>query len=614
MTSSRKLKDSDKESRIFIVRSRLLLVLIALALSLLLGRMAYLQVFQYDHYSLKSEKNRTNIEALPPIRGLIYDRKGELLAENLPSHSLSITLELTQDLNLTLKRICQLLDLPEPCQSNLKQRSYQRQRPYEPALLIDQLTDEQMALIAVNKHLLPGVQITAQLLRSYPKKEAFSHVLGYVGRISQEDLQQLDKRNYAGTHFIGKTGLERFYENELHGQVGYKKIETNAHGKVINLFEEVDAQTGKDLHLYLDAQLQEGIYKLLKKRRAAVVALDPKTGGILALVSSPGFDPNTFIGSLNNQGFNLLRQNKDIPLFNRATNGQYSPGSTIKPLIALAGLNLGIITPETEIFDQGYFQLPNDERRYRNWRRSGHGEVNLKRAISVSNNTYFYNLAYQLGIDNIYAYMASLGFGQVTDQDVHSSKAGLMPSRPWKQTTHRLPWFPGETLSTGIGQGYWLTTPLQLATAVNFIASQGQWLAPKLVANSNLDNTQLKTNELENIELKNSRHWQYITQAMTEVMHGKEGTARFSGAGAKYKIAGKTGTSQVYSLSQDPDEKAKNLPEHLKDHALFVGFAPADNPQITLALVIENGGSGSQVAAPLARQIFDLYLTPQAGH
>lgn len=611
--SSKKFKDRDKESRLFIFRGRLLLVFIFLALLLLLARMAYLQVFQYDHYSQKSETNRTSVEVLPPIRGLIYDRNGQLLAENQPSHSLSITLELADNLSQTLERICQILELEEGCEDNLKERSYQRQRPYEPALLVDQLTEEQMALIAVNKHLLPGVEITAQLLRYYPKAESLAHVLGYVGRISKEDLSRLDRRNYSGTHFIGKTGLESFYENILHGKVGYKKIETNAHGKIINLFEEVHPQTGKDLHLHLDSSLQERIYQLLDGRKAAVVAIETATGGVLALVSSPSFNPNTFIGSLDGMGYLRLERSANKPLFNRAISGQYSPGSTIKPMLALAALENEVITPDFEINDRGFYQLPNDKRMYRNWRRWGHGKVNLNRAITVSNNTYFYHLAYHLGIDAMYDFMTKMGFGQVTDLDIQGSKSGLMPSREWKRNRYRQPWFPGETLSTGIGQGYWLATPLQLATAVNFIANKGKWVAPKLAIEDRAKVTdKSKANKLSDINLQDQSYWEEITQAMTNVMHNFEGTARFAGQGAKYLIAGKTGTSQIYTLSQEHKQKKDvEIPEHLRDHALFIGFAPADNPKITLALIVENGGSGSQVAAPLARQIFDLYLDPE---
>lgn len=608
----RQIKDPEKESRIFLFRGRLLLFLVVVLMFVLLARMAYLQVFQYDLHSIRSERNRTNVEAIPPTRGLIYDRYGKLLADNLPSHSLTLTRELTDDVKLVVARICILLELDEACQEALTERSYQRRRPFEPALLVDQLTEEQIARIAVNRHLLPGVDVSAQLLRNYPGGEALSHALGYVGRISEEDMVTLDKRAYSGTHYIGKTGIERFYEKQLHGQVGYRKVETNARGRVIEVVESEHPSSGNDLTLHIDSDLQQEIYKALGKQRAAVVAIEPKTGGILALVSSPGYDPNVFIGMLDSSGFSNLRRDPKLPLFDRASRGQYAPGSSIKPYLGIAALENGVVTRDFEITDKGYFQLPNDERLYRNWRRTGHGEVNLSRSIEVSNNTFFYSLAYNLGIDEMSSFMRRFGFGESTALDVQSARDGLMPSREWKRIVQRQPWFPGETLSTGIGQGYWLTTPLQLATATAVLANRGRWVAPRFLASTDPElNLLPKKANKEDIELKDPENWNYMFNAMTKVMHGSEGTARFSGLGANYLIAGKTGTSQVYSLSQEQSTRTVSLPEHLRDHAVFIGFAPANNPQIALAIVVENAGGGSQVAAPIARKIMDFYLTPE---
>lgn len=608
----RQIKDSEKENRIFLFRGRLLLVLVVVLMLLLIGRMAYLQVFQYDLYTLRSERNRTSVEAIPPTRGLIYDRHGQLLADNLPSHSLTLTRELTNDVERVVARVCMLLELDEACQDTLSERSFQRRRPFEPALLVDQLTEEQIARIAVNRHLLPGIDISAQLLRNYPGGEALSHVLGYVGRISEEDMSSLDRRAYSGTHYLGKTGVERFYEKQLHGQVGYRKVETNARGRVIKVVESERPSPGTDLNLHLDAELQQVIYKLLDKRRAAVVAIEPKTGGILALVSSPGYDPNVFIGMLDSSDFNSLRRDPNLPLFDRASRGQYSPGSTIKPMLGIAALDNNIVTRDYELMDRGYYQLPNDDRLYRNWRRSGHGIVTLERSIEVSNNTFFYNLAYNLGIDEMSSFMHRFGFGENTALDVNSAREGLMPSREWKKTAYKQPWFPGETLSTGIGQGYWLTTPLQLATATAMIANKGKWIAPHLLASTTPElKLQPKKTTKANIELKDAENWDYIFNAMVNVMHGKEGTARSSGQGANYQIAGKTGTSQVYSLSQEKEKRTDELSEHLRDHAVFIGFAPVENPQIALAIIVEHAGGGSHVAAPLARQILDFYLAPE---
>lgn len=606
------IKDPEKESRIFQFRARLLLLLVILLLGVLLGRMAYLQVFQYDQHVSRSERNRTSVEAIPPTRGLIYDRQGRLLADNLPSHSLTLTRELTGDVSLVVARICELLEQEADCQETLLERSRQRRRPFEPALLINQLNEEQIARIAVNRHLLPGVEVSAQLLRYYPGGEALSHVLGYVGRISESDMATLDRRAYSGTHYIGKTGIERHYEELLHGEVGYRRVETNARGRVIRVVDSEPPLPGVDLTLYLDAQLQQAVYKLLDGRRAALVAIEPKTGGILALVSSPGFDPNVFVGLLEARTFDALRQDRSQPLFDRASRGQYAPGSTVKPFLGLAALENGVLTRETELFDPGYFQLPNDDRLYRNWRRQGHGIVDLRRSIEVSNNTFFYNLAFNLGIDEMSASMRRFGFGERPALDVHAARQGLMPSREWKRSVHRQPWFPGETLSTGIGQGYWLITPLQLATATATLANKGHWVTPRLLKDAvPVDDWVALEEPRDDIELKDPENWNYIVRSMQDVMHGREGTARAAGRGAGYRIAGKTGTAQVFSLSQEEDNNASELPEHLRDHAVFMGFAPADNPQIALALVVENAGGGSQVAAPLARQVFDFYLTPE---
>ena len=349
---------------------------------------------------------------------------------------------------------------------------------------------------------------------------------------------------------------------------------------------------------------------MLDKRRAAVVAIEPKTGGILALVSSPGYNPNVFIGMLDSTEFNNLRRDPNLPLFDRASRGQYAPGSSIKPMLGIAALENGVVTRDYELLDRGYYQLPNDDRLYRNWKRTGHGLVDLARSIAVSNNTFFYNLAYNLGIDEMSSFMRRFGFGESTALDVNSARDGLMPSREWKKIVQKQPWFPGETLSTGIGQGYWLATPLQLATATAMLANQGRWVAPRLLA-SNEQNLLPKETLKDNIDLKDPENWQYIFEAMTNVMHGFEGTARFSGQGTNYLIAGKTGTSQVYSLSQEQNVSTTDLSEHLRDHAVFIGFAPVNNPQIALAIVVENAGGGSQIAAPLARKIMDFYLTPE---
>ncbi|WP_404419851.1 penicillin-binding protein 2 [Marinospirillum sp.] len=610
----RQIKDPEKENRIFQFRARLLLILVFILMALLFTRMAYLQVLQYDQHVSRSERNRTTVEAIPPTRGLIFDREGHLLADNLPSHSLTLTRELAGDVQEVVGRICNLLEMGEGCVEALTERSRHRRRPFEPALLVDQLTEEQIAKLAVNRYLLPGVEVSAQLLRHYPDGEAISHALGYVGRISEKDVEKLDQRAYSGTHYIGKTGIEAQYEHLLHGEVGYRRVETNARGRVIRVVESEPPSPGADLTLHLDSDLQRVAYETLRGRKAGLVAIEPETGGILALVSSPGFDPNVFVGSLDGQAFGYLRDDPDLPLFDRASRGQYAPGSSIKPFMGLAGLELGVIDKDMEMHDPGYFQLPNDDRLYRNWKRQGHGTVDLKRSIAVSNNTFFYSLSYELGIDRISPYMRQFGFGQETSLDIQGARDGLMPSRDWKREEYRQPWFPGETLSTGIGQGYWLTTPLQLATATSLLANRGHWVQPRLLKDSEPESLVPDVmGDKKPVPVMDASNWEYVHEAMQEVLHGHEGTARAAGKGADYRIAGKTGTSQVFTLSQDDkQDRTEIIPEHLRNHAVFMGFAPADNPQIALAVIVENAeAGGSQVAAPIAREVFDAYLTPE---
>ncbi|WP_114418489.1 penicillin-binding protein 2 [Marinospirillum perlucidum] len=610
----RQIKDPEKENQIFQFRARLLLLIVVVFMAVLFFRMAYLQVFQYDQHVSRSERNRTNVEAIPPTRGLIYDRNGRLLADNLPSHSLTLTRELAGDVEEVVGRICSFLEMQADCQATLMERSRHRRRPFEPALLLDQLTEKQIAILAVNRHLLPGVEISAQLLRHYPAGEAVAHALGYVGRISAEDLEELDRRAYSGTHYIGKTGVESHYENLLHGEVGYRRVETNARGRVLRVVESEPPRPGVDLTLHLDSQLQEVAYASLRGRKASLVAIEPSTGGILALVSSPSFDPNVFVGSLDDQAFTDLRNDGNLPLFNRASRGQYAPGSVVKPFMGLAGLEMGVIEPDMTMEDPGYFQLPNDDRLYRNWKRNGHGEVDIRRSIEVSNNTFFYSLAYALGIDRIAPYMREFGFGQQTSLDVLGAREGLVPSREWKRENLEELWYPGQTLSTGIGQGYWLTTPLQLATATAVLANKGEWVRPRLLQSAEGEAAEFPDAQARDpVPVMDPQNWNIIHEAMQEVLHGHEGTARFSGEGAAYRIAGKTGTSQVVSLSREFEQlPPEERPEFMRNHAVFMGFAPADNPQIALAIIVENAkGGGSKIAAPIAREVFDAYLTPE---
>ena len=467
------LKNARQEMHTFRVRSLVAACLVVLLTGALMARLVYLQVVQHDVYITRSENNRVRVEPLPPTRGLIYDRNGELLAENHPTYNLTLVRERVDDIDATLELLIDLLDLPDAEIEAFRERSRQRQRPFQPALLMSDLSEEQIAKLAVNRYRLPGVEVEAQLLRYYPDAEIMSHALGFVGRINAQELKQLDPGNYAGTHFVGKTGVERYYEDELHGQAGLRKVETNARGRVLRELGRTDPVPGKNLTLTIDKDLQSLAVDLMDGRRGSIVAIAPKTGEILAMVSTPGFDSNQFVTGIDVASYRALQNDIDLPLFNRAARGHYPAGSTIKPFMALSGLVEGEITPSDTIYDPGYYQLPNDSRRYRNWLRWGHGKVDMERAITVSNNTYFYSLAHELGIDAISEHMHQFGFGEHVTQDVYGESTGLMPSREWKRERFNQPWYPGETLSVGIGQGYLQVTPLQLATATAVLANRG---------------------------------------------------------------------------------------------------------------------------------------------
>ncbi|WP_311065569.1 penicillin-binding protein 2 [Halomonas sp. DWK9] len=603
------LKNPEQELRIFRVRALLAVLVVVVLTSLLVSRLGYLQIVQHDLYSTRSEKNRVRVEPLPPNRGLIYDRNGALLAENRPTYNLTLVRERVDNLDDTLALLVDLLELPDEEIEAFQVRSRQRQRPFQPALLMSDLSEEQIARLAVNRHQLPGVEVEAQLLRYYPDAEVMAHALGYVGRINAEELQELDPGRYAGTHFIGKTGVERFYETELHGEAGLRKVETNARGRVLRELGRTDPVPGANLTLTLDRSLQMLAYELLDGRRGSIVAIVPSTGEILAMVSTPGFDSNQFVTGIDVASYRALQEDIDLPLFNRAIRGHYPPGSTIKPFLALAGLVEGVITPDSTINDPGFYQLPNDSRRYRNWLRWGHGRVDMERSIAVSNNTYYYTLAHDLGIDKLHEQMTNFGFGQRVAHDVQGESTGLMPSRDWKRARFNQPWYPGETLSVGIGQGYWQVTPLQLASATAALANRGHWVKPRLALRIGEEPVPEELPDtLPDIQLANDNWWNRVYSGMEKVLTGSEGTARRTGVGLEYRMGGKSGTAQVFSLGQDQRYNADELEERLRDHALFMAFAPIEDPQIAVSVIVENAGGGSTHAAHLARAMTDAWL------
>ncbi|MEG0860550.1 MAG: penicillin-binding protein 2 [Pseudomonas sp.] len=612
MTQPIRLKDHEKDARM--VRSRVVVgaVAIVLLICVLIARLYYLQVIQYEYHSTLSENNRVHVQPIPPTRGLIFDRNGVIIADNRPSFSLSMTRERSGDWQQVLDVIVEVLELTPDDRTLFEKRMRQGRRPFEPVPILFELTEEQIARIAVNQFRLPGVEVVAQLVRHYPQGAHFAHSVGYVGRINEKELKTLDPVNYSGTHHIGKTGIERFYEPELHGQVGYEEVETNARGRVLRVLKRTDPIPGKDIVLSLDIKLQEAAEAALGGRRGAIVALDPNTGEVLAMVSQPSFDPNPFVTGISFKAYADLRDSIDRPLFNRVLRGLYPPGSTIKPAVAIAGLDSGVVTASSRVFDPGYYQLPNYDHKYRNWNRSGDGWVDLDLAIMRSNDTYFYDLAHKMGIDRLSSYMNKFGLGQKVSLDMFEESAGLMPTREWKRATRRQAWFPGETLILGIGQGYMQTTPLQMAQAIALIASKGKWNRPHL-AKTIEGLPPVDDNPMEDIVLRDKSDWARVTHGMEQVMHNARGTARAAAAGAQYRIAGKSGTAQVVAIKQGEKYDRNKVQERHRDHALFVGFAPAENPKIVVSVMIENGEAGGRVAAPVMRQVMDAWLLDENG-
>ncbi len=616
-----RLKDHERDSRL--VRRRVVVgaALVVMLTLVLVARAYYLQVIQYDHHTTLAENNRIHVQPIPPTRGLIFDRNGVIIADNRPSFSLTVTRERAGDWQAVLDTLVQVLELTAEDRAIFEKRFRQGRRPFEPVPILFELSEEQIARIAVNQFRLPGVEVTAQLVRHYPLGEHFAQSVGYVGRINEQELKKLDPVDYSGTHHIGKTGAEKFYESVLHGEVGYEEVETNARGRVLRVLKRTEPQSGRDLTLNLDLKLQQAAEAALAGRRGAVVAIEPATGGILAMASQPSFDPNLFVTGISFKDYAALRDSIDRPLYNRVLRGLYPPGSTIKPMVAAAGLDAGVITRTSRVFDPGYYQLPNYSHKYRNWNRSGDGWVDLQLAIMRSNDTYFYDLALKLGVRRLHDYLYGMGIGRRVSIDLGEEAEGLMPSPEWKRARYRQAWYPGETLILGIGQGYMQATPLQLAQATALVANKGRWVRPRLLRSaSGLTPEQLMAaGEIPQVEtppdvvLKDMKYWDMVSDGMQQVLHNPRGTAFKVGSQALYRIAGKSGTAQVVAIKQGEKYDRSKIHERHRDHALFVAFAPAENPQIAVAVMVENGESGSGVAAPVVKQVMDAWLLDESG-
>ena len=601
-------KDARVEKDIFTKRAYLAGLFVFILLCVLAGRMVFLQVTQYELYASKSENNRVQLKTVEPIRGLIFDRNGVLLAENLPSHSLTIVPERVKDMQKTLGLIQALIGITDDERARFEKRVKSYRRPYEAIPLKFQLEEDEIAKIMVNDFFLPGVQVEAELVRHYPMGKDFAHVLGYVGQMNEAEKKRLDPIQYKITRRIGKIGIERYYEKELHGQVGYQKVETNAQGRILKVLEKQSSIPGKNLILNLDARLQRTAMEAFDGRRGSLVAMDPKTGGVLAMVSSPSFDPNLFVNGISYKDYNALRDSLDVPLFDRATRGQYPPGSTMKPFIGLGFLESGVTNWEEEIKDPGWYMLENDERVYRDWKRTGHGEhIHLRDAIIQSCDTYFYEMSFRTGIDNLHPFLAQFGFGQNTGLDIGNALPALLPDREWKKAYRGRSWYAGDTLNLALGQGFMLATPLQLATATSVYAARGEWHRAKLV--QFIDGVEVQEkNKPDNIVLKNPANWDEMDRAMEGVITHYQGTARSLKRNLNYRMAAKTGTAQVVGIKQNEEYDSEALLERQRDHALFVSFAPIKDPKIAVAAVVENGESAGKTAGPIAKKVTDRFL------
>lgn len=605
------LKDHHHESRLFMGRAVVALLIIGMALALLAGRLVYLQVISHDLFTTLSQNNRVKIEPVAPTRGLIYDRKHRILAENIPSFSLEVTPERVSDLPATLKELGEIIAISKDDLTRFD-TLLRHKRRFEPLPLRLRLNEAEVAKFAINRHRFPGVEVQAGLIRHYPHGELMAHAVGYVGRIDEEELSRVDVTNYSATRYIGKTGIERAYEKRLHGIVGSRKVETNAEGRVLRVLESDPPLPGSDLLLHLDLDLQQTAHDALEEHSGAVVAIEVDSGAVAALVSKPGFDPNPFVTGIPARDYRSLRQRPDRPLFNRALSGQYPPGSTIKPFLGLGALESGIGHATRRSFCIGYYQLEGEERKYRDWKKEGHGSTDLSKAIVQSCDVYFYELALEMGIDRIHDYLGHFGFGERTGIDMTGEASGLLPSRRWKRRARNLPWFPGETLITGIGQGFTLITPLQLANATAVLAARGKHPEPRIAAalvdrGSDMP-LKYEPGLRQPVPITNESNWDHILHAMEEVVHGLRGTARRIGRDASYRIAGKTGTAQVFGIKQDEEYEAEEVAYKLRDHALFIAFAPVEDPRIAVAVIAEHGGGGASVAAPIARKVMDGYF------
>jgi len=610
-SKERPIKDPRDERRLFKRRARIAFIIIVVSMLALLSRYVWLQIFAHENFATRSESNRVSVRPVTPNRGLIYDRRGRAIAENRPAYRLEIVPEKVEDIEALLDELSELIALSEYDRKSFA-KSRRHYRVFDSVPVKFNLSEQEVARFAVNRHRFAGADVVPYLSRYYPYGELMTHVVGYVGRLDDADIARVDAGNYRGTRMIGKTGIELFQEAKLHGTSGFERVETNASGRVLQVLERQDAIPGTDLVLSIDVAVQQAAWDALGERPGSVVAIDPLDGSVIALVSKPGYDPNMFVHGISQQAYNEILNMPGRPLFNRALQGGYEPGSTIKPFVGLAGLELEVVTAQTRVFSNGTFYIEGYSRPYRDWKESGHGWVTIGSALEQSVNTYFYQLAMNLGIDRMHDYLAQFGFGSVTGIDVPGESKGLLPSREWKRKVLDEPWYPGETVIAGIGQGFNLVTPLQLANAVATLVNDGNRYAPRLLYATKQAGDERAQRVRAPLALrvpkKDPQNWQVVLEGMDRVVNGPRGTARAIAVDSRYRIGGKTGTAQVYQLGADEEYKDSEVAQDLRDHALFIAFAPVENPRIAIAVVVEHGGAGSRAAAPIARATLDAWL------
>lgn len=599
-------RDYSAESALFIRRALVAFLGILILSGVLVFNLYHLQILRFEDYKTRSNENRIKLVPIAPSRGMIYDRNGTPLAFNRTIYQLEVMPEKVDDLKAELGALRSIVDLTDEDLDNF-QKERKRSRRFTSIPVKTALNEVQVARFAVNQFRFPGFEVKGYQRRFYPYGSALTHVIGYVSKINEKDADRLDKdgklANYAATHDIGKLGIERYYEDVLHGKTGYEEVEVNNRGRVIRQLHEQPPQAGKDIYLTLDLNLQRYLEQLLVGSRAAVVVSDPRTGGILAMVSNPSYDPNLFVDGISSKEYQRLLNDPNRPLINRATQGLYPPASTVKPYIAVSALSAGVITKNYSLFDPGWWQLPGSEKRFRDWKKWGHGRLNVTKALEESADTFFYQVAYDMGIDRLSEWLSKFGYGQYTGIDLSEERSGLMPTREWKQKRYKKPWYQGDTIPVGIGQGYWTATPIQMSKALNTLINDGNMKVPHLLNSTRINGQLVPYKQQDAVQIGDihSGYWEIAKDGMYGVANRANGTAHKYFANAPYKIAAKSGTAQVFGYET---YNAHTLAEHLRDHKLMTAFAPYDNPQVSVAIILENGGAGPAVGT-IVRQILD---------